>query len=211
MIRKYSITFIIALGLVSVFGLGTAYSQSRVSFDIYTTGQPQSQQRVASKSFDAYVSMDTVQSRSSSGIGLVIHVINTSGRSITVFNPLESLQLVILNAAGEQVHIPHLPQTLIDGTKGTKGEEAYAVAGYTINKKAVGGGAAPDKITLPAKGQFEIALFVPQVLAGKQSAQSPQQRVSVQPGRYQFFITLSVSDLQSNTILQAGPISINYH
>lgn len=164
-------------------------------------------------SIDVFLKMDSIQKNSAGSIKFMIKLVNKSNEDITIKNPLDFLQVMLIDGQGNNIAIPQLQRIKIN----TKGEEppyrSFAIESIVSSARSISNDSLLKKeIIISNNSDYKISLKIESVLA-KQSAGLPsnEKRSKIAKGEYSFGLTFSLigEGIQAQ-IFQSSPLKILY-
>lgn len=203
-------TFLVAMALGLLLFAGKSEAQEVIKVKLNAVENKFSKSKENAKEVEMYVTIDTVQLESKKGVIFSVSLINNSGRDITLQNPLDFLQLMLVNEKGENVILPQPPKALINTRNPTR-HRSFDVEEIKLNGREIKPDSLSSKITIKKGGSFEGLLSIKIMLGQNESNMRIRTGVKLLPGRYSFRVIFSLvgQDIESG-ILTAEVIPINY-
>lgn len=158
-----------------------------------------------------HLKIDTTQNRSAKGLIFSFRIINSLNKDIDVNNPLNYLQITLLNNEGYNIQIPEFHKVINE--KSNVYHDSFKVLKVTLNNKILNDSSSIKTISIPAQSNYEALIKIEDVQAtinGKPT--SDLTKVKVDIGSYKLLITSAlVGNGISNQIFQVGPVEVSYH
>jgi len=156
----------------------------------------------------ATVKLDRTQSYQQGGIKMLISLTNKGKTSIGIKNPLEHMDIFLLDKEGRGIKLPPtLSRYLLDEYKG--GEKPapdiqlpfhlflMTLNGRQLDSKEING----YKFDLAVRGTLQIGVEIDKIVKKSSSADSEQPEITrIPPGDYQIKAALYLHDLENSTI-----------
>jgi hypothetical protein len=162
------------------------------------------------KNMRVIMNADTTQKSSAKGLQFSIKLQNDSATEVIVRNPLDQLQITILDPAWKEVQFPYRGRRL--GHDGGWTNNSFVVNRVTINGRSTDVKLLQDYyISIPGSGKVEIFIGITNVLKpGAVRPYTVEQTIPVPTGIYKVMLTLGLLEGQSADVLNMPPVKINY-